>query len=210
LPHHLSKRFGFSLLQMRPFDIIQSEIGSSEKAVRHFFQRAQRNAPCILFIDEFTSIFSKQQPGITNVLIACVDELRTWNLHADTHATVLVIGATRTPSIVPSSCYLPGRFEHRITLGSMPPDGRRRFFAAALHANKNGIDGICSHGIDEIVETLFQSTEGFTPGELQLLLRRVERRKRRFPDDTGELGEYAQLMLEEANPISRKQYLSTS
>ena len=74
---------------MRLTDVVRGHIGTGEKRLRDIFGEARRNAPSIVFIDEFQAIFTsrtndgpEENSGVgislTSALMGCFDDLNTW------------------------------------------------------------------------------------------------------------------------------------
>eukprot|EP01031_Cornospumella_fuschlensis_P029381 gene29381-35466_t len=174
LPVYLAHRYKFNYLSMKSYEVIHAEIGSSEKAVQQFFQQAKRQAPCVLFIDEFLSIFSSQQSSLVSVLLSCLDDIKLWNEHAGGHATVIVIAASRQVAKISSAFFLPGRFGKTLTLGELSDKGRFDMMRDVL-MSVAGEDLVLEDDLGDLVER----SRGLAAGQLQLVIKRTEREYRR-------------------------------
>ena len=55
----------YKFLSLEGADILSKYVGESEKLVKRLFQEARKNAPCIIFIDEFDSVCrNRAKPGL--------------------------------------------------------------------------------------------------------------------------------------------------
>lgn len=171
---YIAQRYKFSYLSLKSYDVIHSEIGSSEKAIKQFFQQAKRQAPCVLFVDEFLSIFSSQQSSLISVFLSCLDDIKVWNEHAGTHATVIVMAACRNARRIGSEFSLPGRFGQTLKLGELSDKGRQDLFRELLAGVS--VEGI---SVEDDVSNLVMLSQGLTAGLLQLAVKRTEREYRR-------------------------------
>lgn len=105
-------------------DVLDMWIGSSEKNIHQIFERARRNAPCVLFFDEIDALGRKRsltrnaQHGSINQLLAELD-----GVNHDNNG-VFVLAATNHPWDVDTALRRPGRLDR--TLLVLPPDAPAR------------------------------------------------------------------------------------
>jgi ATP-dependent 26S proteasome regulatory subunit len=91
IPPELAARFQYNLIYLEITKIIQSSIGESEKEILRIFQDAKKKSPCFLVIDDFTSIFGKNENDLDtdnsvdktliSALIHCFDDINDWNTY---------------------------------------------------------------------------------------------------------------------------------
>ena len=76
-----------AFISIRASDIILSDIGGSEKLLVQTFDTARRNAPSVIFIDEFEAIFTsrdgngsgnKGSSRLVGTLLQCMDDAKRW------------------------------------------------------------------------------------------------------------------------------------
>jgi SpoVK/Ycf46/Vps4 family AAA+-type ATPase len=96
LPSFLAQQYHYYYLPIQLTDLIQGEIGSSEKRIQQLFQEAKQKAPCIVFIDEFDCLFSSegsdsssgghssQHSTVISTLLNGIDDITSWNQYAST------------------------------------------------------------------------------------------------------------------------------
>lgn len=103
-------------------DFVEMFAGVGASRVRELFGTAQKNAPCIVFIDEIDAIGGRRSSGnhrsheereqTLNALLVEMDGFSS-------NKTVIVIGATNRPDILDPALLRPGRFDRQLTV-SLP------------------------------------------------------------------------------------------
>ncbi|RZC91060.1 hypothetical protein C5167_028896, partial [Papaver somniferum] len=96
-------------------EIIFSKIGESEELLRKAFAQAGKNAPSIIFIDEIDSIAPKRENTVKGDQL--VPQLLTLMDGLNSHAHVIVIGATNKPNSIDPALRRYGRFDREIYIG---------------------------------------------------------------------------------------------
>lgn len=120
-------------------DVLDMWIGSSEKNIHSIFERARRNAPCVLFFDELDALGRKrsltrnQSHGAINQLLAELDGMNQAN------EGVFVLAATNHPWDVDTALRRPGRLDR--TLLVLPPDEPARMGVLEYHLRGRPVDG---------------------------------------------------------------------
>ena len=119
-----SYALGGTFISLSSSDIVRAEIGTSEKMLISAFEVAEKNAPSVIFLDEFQALFTERSRGgsgkLATTLLQCMDDLRTFDKAKDIENSeiepvlgrnrVVVLGATNTPWMVDSAFLRPGRF----------------------------------------------------------------------------------------------------
>ncbi|WP_081779933.1 ATP-dependent zinc metalloprotease FtsH [Butyrivibrio proteoclasticus] len=108
-------------------DFIELYVGVGASRVRDLFNEANKNAPCIIFIDEIDAIGrsrdskygggNEEREQTLNQLLSEMDGF-------DSSKGVLVLGATNRPEILDKALLRPGRFDRRITVDKPDLKGR--------------------------------------------------------------------------------------
>lgn len=120
-------------------DVLDMWIGSSEKNIHSIFERARRNAPCVLFFDELDALGRKrslarnQSHGAINQLLSELDGMNQAN------EGVFVLAATNHPWDVDTALRRPGRLDR--TLLVLPPDEPARMGVLEFHLRGRPVDG---------------------------------------------------------------------
>ncbi len=122
-------------------DFIELYVGVGASRVRDLFREANKNAPCIIFIDEIDAIGrsrdskygggNEEREQSLNQLLSEMDGF-------DPAKGVLVLGATNRPEILDKALLRPGRFDRRIIVDK--PDLKGRVEILKVHAKNVHMD----------------------------------------------------------------------
>ena len=122
-------------------DFIELYVGVGASRVRDLFKEANKNAPCIIFIDEIDAIGrsrdskygggNEEREQTLNQLLSEMDGF-------DPSKGVLVLGATNRPEILDKALLRPGRFDRRIIVDK--PDLKGRVAILKVHAKNVHMD----------------------------------------------------------------------
>lgn len=105
-------------------EIISKYYGDSEEKLREIFQKAEENAPAIIFIDELDSIAPKREESKGEVERRVVAQLLTLMDGLKSRGGVIVIGATNLPDSVDPALRRGGRFDRELEIGVPDKEGR--------------------------------------------------------------------------------------
>jgi SpoVK/Ycf46/Vps4 family AAA+-type ATPase len=129
-------------------EIMDKYVGQSESNLRHIFATARRNAPSVIFFDEFDSIASQRSTysdGGSRANNAVVAQMLTELDGFREDQTVLVIGTSNRIDIIDEALLRPSRLR---PIEIQNPDYTARRSVAAIHAKKFGVDtilqGLCA------------------------------------------------------------------
>ncbi len=122
-------------------DFIELYVGVGASRVRDLFKEANKNAPCIIFIDEIDAIGrsrdskygggNEEREQTLNQLLSEMDGF-------DTSKGILILGATNRPEILDKALLRPGRFDRRIIVDK--PDLKGRVNILKVHAKDVKMD----------------------------------------------------------------------
>ncbi len=122
-------------------DFIELYVGVGASRVRDLFKEANKNAPCIIFIDEIDAIGrsrdsrygggNEEREQTLNQLLSEMDGF-------DTSKGILILGATNRPEILDKALLRPGRFDRRIIVDK--PDRKGRVEILKVHAKDVKMD----------------------------------------------------------------------
>jgi len=177
---------GVPLIYASGSDFVEMFVGRGAARVRKLFERANKLAPAIIFIDEIDALGKARDSGnmmmggrgndeaeqTLNQLLACMDGL-------DSSRRVCVLAATNRREVLDSALVRPGRFDRLVKLSLPDAVGRERILRT--HTNKlpgfrecNGVDSKRpnSLGVGEKVDlsAIAAVTPGFSGAELEFLV----------------------------------------
>lgn len=105
-------------------EIIHKFYGESEQHLKQIFEKAQQNAPSIIFIDEIDAIAPKRVEVVGEVEKRVVATLLTELDGLKSRGKIVVIGATNIPDVLDLALRRPGRFDREVYVGIPDCSGR--------------------------------------------------------------------------------------
>ncbi len=142
-------------------DFVEMFVGVGASRVRDLFKEAQKQAPCIIFIDEIDAIGKSrdsrfgggndEREQTLNQLLAEMDGF-------DTSKGLLILAATNLPEVLDKALLRPGRFDRRIIVDR--PDQKGRLETLKVHAK----DVMMDETVD--LEALSLATAGLVGSDL--------------------------------------------
>ena len=119
---------GVPFFSLAGSDFIELYVGVGASRVRDLFREAQKNAPCIIFIDEIDAIGrsrdskygggNEEREQTLNQLLSEMDGF-------DTSKGILILAATNRPEILDKALLRPGRFDRRVIVDKPDLKGRK-------------------------------------------------------------------------------------
>jgi len=146
-------------------EITHKYYGESEAHLREIFDKAEEQAPAIIFIDELDSIAPKREEtrGDEQVERRVVAQLLALMDGIKSRGKVIVIGATNIPNVLDSALRRPGRFDREISISI--PDKRGRLEILYIHTR--GMPLASNVNLEKLAEI----THGFVGADLAGLAR---------------------------------------
>jgi cell division protease FtsH len=142
-------------------EFVEIFVGLGAQRVRDLFERAKRDAPCIVFVDEIDALGRQRSDGLGSGSEERDQTLNQMLVEMDgfeTNRTVVVIAATNRPDILDTALLRPGRFDRRIVLPA--PDVSDRRAILLVHAKSRPLNNDVDFGV------LAGLTPGFSGAEL--------------------------------------------
>ncbi|GLU19080.1 hypothetical protein SLE2022_353470 [Rubroshorea leprosula] len=142
-------------------EIMSGMAGESEANLRKAFEKAEANAPSIIFMDEIDSIAPKREKTHGEVEKRIVSQLLTLMDGLKARAHVIVIGATNRPNSIDPALRRFGRFDREIDIGV--PDEVGRLEVLHIHTRNMRItEDVC-------LERVAKETHGYVGADLASL-----------------------------------------
>ncbi len=109
-------------------DFVEMYVGVGASRVRDLFKDAQKNAPCIIFIDEIDAIGKSRDSrygGGNDEREQTLNQLLSEMDGFDSAKGIMILAATNRPEILDKALLRPGRFDRRIIVDKPDLKGRR-------------------------------------------------------------------------------------
>lgn len=146
-------------------DFVEMFVGVGASRVRDLFDKAKKNHPCIIFIDEIDAVGRQRGAGLGGGHDEREQTLNQLLVEMDgfgANEGVIMIAATNRPDILDPALMRPGRFDRQVTVGY--PDVKGREDILRVHAKGKPL------APDVVLSTIAKSTAGFTGADLENLL----------------------------------------
>ncbi|WP_418222886.1 ATP-dependent zinc metalloprotease FtsH [Clostridium isatidis] len=141
-------------------NFVEMFAGMGAAKVRDLFQEAEKNAPCIIFIDEIDSIGKSRDSQLqtNDEREQTLNQLLTQMDGFDSTKAIVILGATNRPEILDKALLRPGRFDRRVIVDR--PDLKGRIDILKVHAKDVKL------GEDVNLEEIAKSTPGAVGADL--------------------------------------------
>lgn len=146
-------------------EFVEMFVGVGASRVRDLFSKAQKKAPCIIFIDELDAVGRQRGAGLggshdereqtLNQILVEMDGF-------DPNAGVIILAATNRPDVLDPALLRPGRFDRRVILDEPDIDDREAILK--IHAKQKPISQEVS------LRSVAERTPGFSGADLANLL----------------------------------------
>lgn len=158
----LADELGIPVLKVSEEDVGSKYIHETVTNLGKKFDEAERQAPCILFLDELEALLPPrgELSGDKDYKQGEVSEMlqRMNNLG---EKGVVVLATSNVPDRIDPAALRPGRLDDRVYIG--PPDAEGRKASLEFHIRDRNIDDI---DLDRIAE----QTGGYTQADIKLLI----------------------------------------
>ncbi|MCK5402497.1 CDC48 family AAA ATPase [Candidatus Bathyarchaeota archaeon] len=144
-------------------EIMSKFYGESEKRLRGIFEKAQKNSPSIIFIDELDAIAPKREDVTGEVERRVVAQLLALMDGLEARGNIIVIGASNRVNAIDQALRRPGRFDREIEIGV--PDKKGRFEILQIHTRGMPLS------TDVELKRLSEITHGYSGADISALCR---------------------------------------
>ena len=139
-------------------EFVEKYVGVGAKRVRTLFDKAKKEAPSIIFIDEIDAIGARRNLDSNNEKDQTLNQLLVEMDGFNTSETVVIIGATNRMDLLDEALLRPGRFDRHIYVGN--PNMKAREKILEVHTKNKPLNKEIS--INEIAN----KTHGLSGAEL--------------------------------------------
>jgi len=146
-------------------EFVEMFVGVGASRVRSLFEKAKKDAPCIIFIDEIDAVGRRRGSGLggshdereqtLNQILVEMDGFEPSN-------NVIVVAATNRPDVLDPALLRPGRFDRQVIIDK--PDLKDREEILVVHARKKPFEA------DVSLKSVAERTPGFSGADLANLL----------------------------------------
>ncbi|MBM2821064.1 MAG: ATP-dependent metalloprotease FtsH, cell division protease FtsH [Candidatus Berkelbacteria bacterium] len=146
-------------------EFVEMFVGVGAARVRDLFQKAKRNAPAILFVDELDAIGRQRGSGLGGSHDEREQTLNQILVEMDgfeTDTRVIVVAATNRPDVLDPALLRPGRFDRRIVIDL--PDLKEREEILKIHSRGKPLSG------DVNLEIISKQTAGLSGADLRNIM----------------------------------------
>lgn len=146
-------------------EFVEMFVGVGASRVRALFQKAKKNAPCIVFIDELDAIGRQRGAGLGgshDEREQTLNQILTEMDGFEPNNGVVVLAATNRPDVLDAALLRPGRFDRRVVVDL--PDINDRVDILKTHATNKPF----TKEVD--LRRVAQRTPGFSGADLANLL----------------------------------------
>ena len=119
-------------------EFVEKYVGVGAKRVRALFDRARKEAPSIIFIDEIDAIGAKRHSESNNEKDQTLNQLLVEMDGFTKDSNIVVIGATNGLDLLDEALLRPGRFDRHVHIGS--PNYHTRHEILKVHTKDKPID----------------------------------------------------------------------
>lgn len=146
-------------------EFVEMFVGVGASRVRSLFEKAKKNAPCILFIDEIDAVGRRRGAGLGGSHDEREQTLNQILVEMDGFEptqNIIVIAATNRPDVLDPALLRPGRFDRRVAIDL--PDLKDREAILEVHARRKPL------AKDASLKTIAERTSGFSGADLANVL----------------------------------------
>ena len=146
-------------------DFVEMFVGVGASRVRDLFEQAQKNMPCIIFIDEIDAVGRQRGAGLgggndereqtLNQILVQMDGF-------EASSSIIVMAATNRADILDPALMRPGRFDRQIYVNVPDVKGREEIFK--VHSRNKPLAS------DINFKSLARLTPGFTGADIENIL----------------------------------------
>lgn len=153
---------GSTFIAVKAPDLLDKYVGETEARIRDIFDRARKNAPAIIFIDEIDAIAVRRGENATKAIDSVINQLLAEMDGINENNRIIVIATTNRPDILDPALLRPGRFEKLIHVPNPDAKARKEIFRIKLR--EKPVDGVD-------IEHLARITEGFSGADIEAVIR---------------------------------------
>lgn len=158
----LQSKYGVNVIRVAGPELLGKYVGSSEKAVRDVFERANLSKPALILLEEVDALAPRRGMDNTGSTDRVVNQLLTELDGTGDRAGVFVLAISSRPDLIDPALLRPGRVGKHLEV-SLPSHKARLEILQSLSPPHLANDGV-------LWEQVARETENFTPAHLRGIL----------------------------------------
>ncbi|WP_297135086.1 ATP-dependent metallopeptidase FtsH/Yme1/Tma family protein [Terrisporobacter sp.] len=139
-------------------EFVEKYVGVGAKRVRTLFEKARKEAPSIIFIDEIDAIGARRHSESNNEKDQTLNQLLVEMDGFNKDDNIIIVGATNRLDLLDEALLRPGRFDRHIRINS--PNYNSRYEILKVHTNNKPLHK------DVDLKLLAKKTHGFNGAHL--------------------------------------------
>ncbi|MBI1240585.1 AAA family ATPase [Umezakia ovalisporum] len=161
----LAEELGVNYIALVGPEVITKYYGEAEQKLRSIFEKAAKNAPCIIFIDEIDSLAPDRSAVEGEVEKRLVAQLLSLMDGFSQNKGVILLAATNRPDYLDPALRRPGRFDREIQFRVPDSNGRKEILEVLTRAMP----------LDDTVnlEFIAERTVGFVGADLKAVCQKA-------------------------------------
>lgn len=162
LARALSTELGIEPHMIRGPELFAGVYGETEKAIKEVFEKARKDAPSLIVIDEIDALAPSRQSTRGELERRVVNTLLTQMDGLQDGGDVVVVGTTNEPDLLDLALRRPGRFDFELNIGAPDKTGREQILT--IHSKRMPLDNVS-------LEAVAARAHGFSGADLMNLCR---------------------------------------
>lgn len=161
---HFAEEAGFNFMCITPATLKSRYVNATQENIAKMFKEAEKNAPTIIFIDEFNEIVPNRDGDVHEMSRSAVNEMLA-QMDRTGEKGVFVIGATNYPNMIDPAILRAGRLDKKYYIGV--PDKQARAAIFKLYLKSRPYD----FGLD--YDALADLTENYVSADIRLIINKA-------------------------------------
>jgi len=156
---------GVPFFSLSASEFVEMFVGVGASRVRDLFEKAKKNSPALIFVDELDAVGRQRGTGLGGSHDEREQTLNQILVEMDgfeTDQNVIVLGATNRPDVLDPALLRPGRFDRQVVVHL--PDKKEREEILSIHVKNKPIEKNVNLG------KISSATSGFSGAELKNII----------------------------------------
>ncbi len=170
-------------------EIVNKYYGESEKQLRELFDKASKNSPAVIFIDEIDAIASKRDEIQGETEKRIVAQLLTLMDGLKKNKKIIVVAATNRQDALDGALRRPGRFDRELEIGVPKEDDR--FEILKIHTRAMPVKGVYTKSVLKFVlmdrlDDIIKKINDSESGDGKKILAKLKEKRNEFSENRNQ------------------------